>query len=302
MFKNLSLKKKFTVIMLIVGFAANLTVAAGAFYYIQKFKKDELMHEAKMVLFAEKAARDYDSGSLRPAVMKATDKFVIQAESATFLALGVAKLIKKFLPHYTYSEPTLNPLNLKNKANSFQEKIIDRFKSSPFLKSVSGYHTFSGLSYFYVMKPVVAKQGCMVCHGNPSNPSPITAAVVKRYGDTHGWHWKVGTVVGALSVWVPTKYLDQAAIKDSILIGIAIFALPFLAFLIALLFIDKVIINPIHDMAKLAEDVSVGKSNEDFKAKGNDEIGALAKSFNRLKKSYLKAVQLLVERNKDKDK
>ena len=145
MFKNLSLKKKFTIIMLIVGFAANLTVAVGAFYYIQKFKKDELMHEAKMVLFAEKAARDYDSGSLRPAVMKATDKFVIQAESATFLALGVAKSIKKFLPHYTYSEPTLNPLNLKNKANSFQEKIINRFKSSPFLKSVSGYHTFNGL-------------------------------------------------------------------------------------------------------------------------------------------------------------
>ncbi|MCL4322536.1 MAG: DUF3365 domain-containing protein [Deltaproteobacteria bacterium] len=299
MFKNLSLKMKFTIIMLIVGFVANLTVAAGAFYYIQKFKKHELMHEAKMVLFAEKAARDYDSNSLRPAVMKATDKFVIQAESATFLSLGVAKLIKKFLPHYTYSEPTLNPLNLKNKANSFQEKIIDRFKSSPFLKSVSGYHRFNGLSYFYVMKPVVAKQGCMVCHGNPENNSPITKAIVKRYGDTHGWHWRVGTVVGALSVWVPTKYIDQSAMKNSIIIGIAIFVLPFLAFIIALLFIDRVIIKPIHDMSKLAEDVSVGKSNEDFKARGNDEIGALAKSFNRLKKSYLKAVQLLAERHKE---
>ena len=300
MFKNLSLKKKFTVIMLIVGFAANLTVAAGAFYYIQKFKKDELMHEAKMVLFAEKAARDYDSGSLRPAVMKATDKFVIQAESATFLALGVAKLIKKFLPHYTYSEPTLNPLNLKNKANSFQETIIDRFKSSPFLKSVSGYHTFNGLSYFYVMKPVVAKQGCMVCHGNPDNNSPITQAIVKKYGDTHGWHWKVGTTAGVLSVLVPTKHRANIALHNAIIITAAFLILFLLAFIIAIYFINKAIIKPIHEMTKLAEDVSVGKSNEDFKVKGNDEIGALAKSFNRLKKSYLKAVQLLADRNKEK--
>lgn len=302
MFKNLSLKMKFTVIMVIVGFLANLTVAVGAFYYIQRFKKKELMHEANMVLFAEKSARDYTSNELRPAVMKATNKFVMQAESATFVALGQAKLLKKFLPNYIYSEPTLSPLNLKNRANPFQENIIDRFKSNPSLKSDSGYHKFSGISYFYVMKPVVAKQGCMICHGNPNNNSPITQAIVKKYGDTHGWHWKVGTVVGALSVFVPTKYMDKAALKNSIIIGVAIFVLPFLAFIVALFFINKVIIKPIHDMTKLAEDVSVGKSNEDFKVKGNDEIGALAKSFNRLKKSYLKAVQLLAERSKERDK
>lgn len=299
MFRNLSLKMKFTVIMLIVGFFVSLIVAAGLFYYIQRFKKKELMHEAKIILFAEKSARDYTSKELRPAVMKSTDKFVMQAESATFVALGIAKMIKKFLPHYIYSEPTLNPLNLKNKANSFQKSIIERFQADPSLKSVSGYHNFSGISYFYVMKPVVAKKGCMICHGNPSDESPITQAIVKKYGNTHGWHWKTGTVIGALNVLVPTKYIDRVALKNSIIIVAAIFVLPFLSFIIALFFINKIIIKPIHEMTKLAEDVSTGKSNEDFKALGNDEIGMLAKSFNRLKRSYLKAVQLLAEKNKD---
>lgn len=301
MFKNLSLKMKFTVIMVIIGFIANLTVAIGAFYYIQRFKKKELMHESNMVLFAEKSTRDYTSDTLRPAVMKATGKFVMQAESATFVALGVAKLLRKFLPNYIYSEPTISPLNLKNRANTFQEKIIDRFKANPSLKSVSGYHKFSGISYFYVMKPVVAKQGCMICHGNPSGISPITQAIVKKYGATHGWHWKVGTVIGALNVWVPTKYMDKAALRNSIIIGVAIFVLPFIAFIIALFFINKAIIKPIHDMTKLAEDVSVGKSNEDFKVKNNDEIGALARSFNRLKKSYVKAIEMLAKKNKEED-
>ncbi len=301
MFKNLSLKMKFTAIMLIVGFAANITVAIGAFYYIQRFRKNELIHEANIMLFAEKSVRGYTAGELRPAVMKSTNKFIIQAESATFVSLGVARLINKFLPHYVYSEPTLNPLNLKSKANKFQETIIAKFRADRSLKSISGYHTFNNISYFYVMKPVVAKQECKACHGNPDNKSSITQIIARRYGRTHGWGWKAGTVVGALNILVPTKYIDQAALKNSIIIMAAIFVLPFFALIIALFFINKAIIKPIHDMTKLAEDVSVGKSNEDFKVEGNDEISALAKSFNRLKKSYLKAVQLLTEKNK-KDK
>ncbi|MGC8554608.1 MAG: hypothetical protein ACP5NA_03870 [Candidatus Acidulodesulfobacterium sp.] len=39
MFKNASLRTKFAVIMIIIGFGANLLVAAVSFYYIQKFKK-----------------------------------------------------------------------------------------------------------------------------------------------------------------------------------------------------------------------------------------------------------------------
>lgn len=209
MFKNFSLKVKFALIMIIVGFIANLFIAVIAFYYIQGFRKNELTHDAKIILFAEKSTRDYTSNVLRPAVMKSTNKFVMPAESATFVALGVAKLIKKFLPHYVYSEPTLNPLNLKNEANYFQTRIINKFKSNPSLKSANGYHKFKGISYFYVMKPVIAKNGCMICHGNPSNKSPITQAIVKKYGNTHGWHWKNGTVVGALSVLVPTKLYRQ---------------------------------------------------------------------------------------------
>ncbi len=300
MFKDMSLKIKFALIMIIIGFTADLLIAVISFYYINGFKRDELKHDADIILFAEKSARDYTSNALRPAVMKATNKFVMQGESATFVALGVAKLIKKYLPNYIYSEPTLNPLNLKNKANSFQRKIILKFKNNPSLKSDVGYHKFNGISYFYVMKPVVAKQGCMICHGNPNYNSPITKAIVKKYGNTHGWHWKTGTVEGALSVLVPTSYMDSVALKSTIIIVLAIFVLPFIALLIALFFINKAIIKPIHEMTNLAEDVSMGKSNADFKVKSDDEIGKLAKSFNRLKKSYLKAIQLLSEKNRNK--
>ncbi len=300
MFTNLSLKVKFALIMVLIGFVANLSIAIVSYYYIEGFKKRELTHDAKIILLAEKSSRDYTSNILRPAVMNATKKFVMPAESATFVALGVAKIFKKFMPDYIYQEPTLSPLNLKNRADAFQKNIIYKFKNNPSIKSISGYHKFNGTSYFYVMKPVEAKKGCMICHGNPENKSPITQAIVKKYGTTHGWHWKVGTVIGSLSVLVPTRYIDAVAVKNIIIIIAAIFVLPFIALIIALFFINMAIIKPIHEMTELAESVSTGKSNEDFKVKGKDEIGKLAQSFNRLKKSYLKAVQLLSEKNKNK--
>jgi len=297
MFKNLSLKWKFTVIMIIVGFFVNLTVAVFAFYFMQNFKKKELMHEAKLILYSEKSARDYTNASLRPAVFHATKKFVMQAESATFVAIGIAKELRKFMPDYIYSEPTLNPLNLKNLATPFQKGIINKFKADPAINSLSGFHTFKGKSYFYVMKPVIAKAGCLACHGIPS---AAPAAIVSKYGDTHGFGWKAGHVVGSLSVIVPTKYIDQTTLKSTIIVGIAIFVLPFMALIIALYFINKFIIEPIHAMTKQAEDISVGKSTEDFKVYSDDEIGALAKSFNRLKRSYLKAVEMLTSKKNEK--
>ncbi len=304
MFKNLSLKWKFTLIMLVVGFFANLTVAIGALYFIQGFKKKELMREANIVLVAEKAARDYTSQSLRPAVLKAVPKkFVIQGESATFVAMGIAKRIRKFLPDYIFAEPTLNPLNLENLATPFERTVISKFKANPQIKSITGFHK----SYFYVMKPVIAQKGCMICHGTLSEiPPNIKTALFTRYGDTpghiHGFNWKVGHVVGTISVFVPTKYINEAAIKNTIIIAIAIFGLPFIALLIALYFINKAIIKPIHKMTNLAEDVSMGKSTADFDISSNDEIGALAKSFNRLKRSYLKAIEMLTHKGSDKDK
>ncbi len=326
MFKNLSLKTKFTLIMTIVGFAAILASLIWTLSLFHYFGRKVLIHEAHIILNFERSTRYYVSQKLRPAAINRNNNFNklpydaddigrnaklqrmisdnndfdIRAYSGTSVAMHVGKYMREFVPPFIYSEPALSPLNLRDKANPFEISAIGKFKSNPSLKSVSGFHVFNGKSYFYLMLPVIVKKSCMVCHGNPSNPSPITAAVVKRYGDTHGWHWKVGTTAGVLSVLVPTKHRANIALHNAIIITAAFLILFLLAFIIAIYFINKAIIKPIHEMTKLAEDVSVGKSNEDFKVKGDDEIGTLAKSFNRLKTSYLKAIQLLADRNKEK--
>jgi HAMP domain-containing protein len=54
------------------------------------------------------------------------------------------------------------------------------------------------------------------------------------------------------------------------------------------------IVRPIQSMAKVADAVSTGDFDiPEFAARGNDEIGVLGASFNRLRRSLQKAMQMI---------
>jgi protein-histidine pros-kinase len=56
------------------------------------------------------------------------------------------------------------------------------------------------------------------------------------------------------------------------------------------------VIRPVTKLSKLADEVSLGNMEvPDFRVKARDEIGTLADSFNRMKKSLVQAMKLLEE-------
>jgi protein-histidine pros-kinase len=57
-----------------------------------------------------------------------------------------------------------------------------------------------------------------------------------------------------------------------------------------------IVINPVTTMSQIADEVSRGKMDApEFSEKGNDEIGLLAASFNRMRRSLEKAMTMLGE-------
>lgn len=82
------------------------------------------------------------------------------------------------------------------------------------------------------------------------------------------------------------------ALNEAIFIMVAIFIL---ILVVVITFLNKGIIKPIEKLTEYATQVSLGKSTDDFVVKSNDEIGKLAAAFNRLKTSYLKAVEMLMK-------
>jgi protein-histidine pros-kinase len=56
------------------------------------------------------------------------------------------------------------------------------------------------------------------------------------------------------------------------------------------------VIRPVTRLSRLADQVSMGNMDvPDFHARAHDEIGVLADSFNRMKKSVMQAMRLLEE-------
>lgn len=85
---------------------------------------------------------------------------------------------------------------------------------------------------------------------------------------------------------------EAATLNEAIFIMVAVFIL---ILVVVITFLSNGIIKPIEKLTEHATQISLGKSTDDFIVESNDEIGRLAAAFNRLKKSYLKAVEMLMK-------
>jgi HAMP domain-containing protein len=86
--------------------------------------------------------------------------------------------------------------------------------------------------------------------------------------------------------------------NEAVVLNQTIFAMVVVFILILILvitFLSRGIIKPIEKLTDYATQISLGKSTDDFIVTSNDEIGKLAIAFNRLKTSYLKAVEMLMK-------
>lgn len=106
-----------------------------------------------------------------------------------------------------------------------------------------------------------------------------------------------GDILGGVKLIYSLKLLNNSNnifIKNSVIIAV-IFIVIIILFLYFI--IKSAVIKPITKMSKLADEISTGHFSEDIKYKRNDEIGKLAKSFNRMQISLKKAMELLKRGN-----
>jgi protein-histidine pros-kinase len=85
----------------------------------------------------------------------------------------------------------------------------------------------------------------------------------------------------------------NAAFKTFMTSLTAVFAVIGVALNLMLL---AMVIRPVTKLSKLADEVSLGNMEvADFHVRARDEIGTLADSFNRMKKSLVQAMKMLEE-------
>ncbi len=283
---NLLLFFTFIIGVTIAGFVAN--------YILYKNAKEEVLHNAGVMITSAIAVRGYNATEIRPLLARQQNRsFLEQAVPAYAVSKTIDRLKEKY-PNYSYREATINPTNPKNRALDWERDIINYFRDNPKAKEYWGVRDTVRGQALYLSRPIrIKEQDCLVCH---STPAAAPATMVAKYPGKGGFGWKLNEIVGTQIVSISMKEpLERmrTAFAYFMLLLIAIFLV--LAIVLNI-FLNIIVVTRIKRMSRLANDISLGSNSAtDFNIHGKDEVASLAKSFNRMRRSLSNAMDMLEE-------
>ncbi|MBG1262771.1 DUF3365 domain-containing protein [Nostoc commune] len=291
MLKNLKLKQKFTILLLVIlTFGLSLSGFALSSLLRENAKQD-ISSTGLMLMETMSSIRKYTNTQVNPELAdKLATEFLPQSVPA-YSAREVFDILRK-TPDYRdffYKEATLNPTNLRDKADGFETEIVERFRNKSDLKEVSGFRSIPGGDIFYIARPLpVSEQSCLVCHSVPEAAPP---SMINLYGTANGFGWKLNEIVGAQIITVPANNVINKAHQSSLLIILIVSTIFIATILFVNYFLNRQVVMPLKRMTRIAEEVSTGHMDVEFEQMSNDEIGNLAKAFKRMQLSLEMAMK-----------
>ncbi|HZX40831.1 MAG TPA: DUF3365 domain-containing protein, partial [Myxococcaceae bacterium] len=191
-----------------------------------------------------------------------------------------------------YKEATLNPTNPRDRAVEWEADIVQQFRNDGNRTEIRGTRDTPTGRALYLAKPLkITDPGCLPCHDTPDT---APKSMVIHYGTANGFGWKLNETVGAQIISVPMSVplaKAEQAFKTFMTSLVGVFLL---AFIVLNVVLSLLVIRPIVRMSRAADEVSTGNFDvPEFSVSSRDEIGVLATSFNRLRRSLEKAMKLL---------
>lgn len=288
----MNLATKFNLILIVIF---SVALIAGGFYSYQLTQNNALQQitdQAELIMQEALAVRSYTVNEIRPLLNKNNDGAFYPQTVPAYSATQTANIVRKSRPEYVYKEAVFNPTNPRDRATAFEERIINTFIANPGLEKQVGSRIVDGKKSLYISYPIkITNVKCLSCHSSPQAAPQGMRAI---YGDEGGFGWKLDEIVGTQIVTVPYQLPAELAQKTfySFLISLAVLFL--ILFIVLNLMIRTLVIRPVIVMTQMADDVSKGNvKGRELEIKGKDEIAELSRSFNRMRRSVIKIVQLL---------
>ena len=259
---------------------------ASMFFY-QELKNlyiQDAYQKARIVLGHVEATVQYVKEELRPEMYHVLGKknFVLPAMSTSFVAKGIMDRFIRMFPDYVYRRVALDPMNPKDRADTFEKAMINRFAlQRDKVRTWKGLIEMKGHRYFAYFKAVRMERSCLLCHGRLSI-SP--KALIVRYGAAGGHNWKVGSIVGVESIAIPVDVTFgrlRAVALSVFMIGLG--GMLFL-FLVLNSFYYAVSLRPLKKASSFFKSVASGEKGLEarFGTTEDVEIAELAESFNSM--------------------
>jgi protein-histidine pros-kinase len=288
----MGLRLKFNLVLILVfalGLAASGYVSKRI---LEANAQEEVTRNAELMMGAALAVRGYTSKQVKPQLELQLMRAFLPQSVPAYAATEMFNTLRQQHPEYTYKEATLNPTNPRDRAVEWEADIVQQFRNDSTRTEIRGTRDTPTGKALYLAKPLkISDPGCIPCHDTPDT---APKSMVAHYGNANGFGWKLGETVGAQIISVPMSVpllkADQA-FKTFMTSLLGVFLL---AFIVLNVVLSLLVIRPIVRMSRAADEVSTGNFDvPEFSVGSHDEIGVLATSFNRLRRSLEKAMKLL---------
>ena len=299
MLKNWKLRQKFTAILLGIFLVGLTVIGVSLFTVLAKYTENQIASQGLILMETMNSVRAYTSTQVKPELIERMEEEFLPEVIPAYSAREVFENLRDRNPEYRdffYKEATLNPSNLRDRADKFETEVVKKFIANPDLKETQNFRSTPSGDLFYIARPItITEPSCLECHGSPEN---APRSQIERYGSVNGYGWKLNEIVGAQIISVPAqKVISQA--RQSFVLVIGIVSLVFLFVIVLMNFLlNRNVIRPLNRMARVAEEVSTGNMDAEFERMNKDEIGNLAEAFKRMKLSLSMAMGRLSQVNR----
>ena len=284
---------KFNLVFIVVFLLGLATAATVSHQLLQRHARDEIVQNARLLMESALATRAYTSTQVGPLLQTQMKYNFLPQSVPAYSATEVFNGVRKAFPEYTYKEATINPTNPRNRANDWEADIVNQFRNASDWTEVVGERDTPNGKSFYIARPIEIKvESCLGCH---STVGAAPRTLVDKYGPANGFGWRLNEIIGAQIVSVPTEVPIARANKAFRTFMVSL-TLVFATIFVALnLMLWHMVIRPVTQLSQLADRLSQGEHMDapDFEVRSNDEIGVLAQSFNRMKKSLVQAMNMI---------
>lgn len=295
MFRKLRLGTQFTLLLTLIFLGGIILSGITLSEAMQQKAEGEVATKAEILTQTMNAVRRYTSDRVAPLLqsqLETSPEFI----SETVPAYSAREVFENFRaqPEYRsffYKEATLNPTNLKDKADEFEASLVEQFRAQPDLGQLSGYRNFAGEERFFIARPLaVTAESCLQCH---SRPEAAPASQIASFGAENGFGWQLDDVVAAQTIYVPSgEVFAKGRQYLALTMGVFISIFTAVALLINWLLKQRVI-HPVNQLTAIARRMTTGtitaEQVSEFDsprihkvARRADEPGQLARAFQHM--------------------
>ncbi|GAU07990.1 c-type heme family protein [Desulfoplanes formicivorans] len=202
MFGPKNLQAKFFLGLGLIVLLLGMFFASSLYFHLSSLLESQVRDKADLVFRQVSSVQQYVRETLRPTLYQELPEgdFIIEAMSSSYISRAIMDQLN--MPHseYHYRRVAENARNPLFEINADEKELLTYFRKHPGQKYWQGFRQVEGKEYFVKARPVVFKESCLTCHGNPEDSPPV---LLERYGTQRGFGHTRDHVAGLVVVGVP---------------------------------------------------------------------------------------------------